>query len=146
MYSIQAVLTSFKVFQQMKLNLFYPNEMTPVLDDQYTEDEALPRTHGRIIHSTVVGLGPWRLGSAVTMCCEASRRRKRKLRQDAVWQMNLMKGLRMKRPIRLLGATRQQMDKRGKRRPMKMHVMNLPAQWRLLQPGNSSYQREARSC
>lgn len=60
-----------------------------------------PSTQGRIIHSTVVGAGPCLSClpcSVVTMCWEARSSRNRKVRYDAVWQMNLMKGLRMKRP------------------------------------------------
>lgn len=60
-----------------------------------------PSTQGRIIHSTVVGAGPCRSClpcSVVTICWEARSSRNRKVRYDVVWQMNFMKGLRMKRP------------------------------------------------
>lgn len=40
----------------------------------------LPRTQGRIIHSTVVGGGPCKLGRGEAMCCEAKKSRKRKVR------------------------------------------------------------------
>lgn len=39
-----------------------------------------PSTQGRIIHSTVVGAGPCRSCSVVTMCWEARSSRKRKVR------------------------------------------------------------------
>lgn len=40
----------------------------------------LPITQGRIIHSTVVGGGPCKLGRGEAMCCEAKKSRKRKVR------------------------------------------------------------------
>lgn len=57
-----------------------------------------------------------------------------------------MKGFRMNKPQRLFGETRYIIHKIGKIRPMRIHVMSFPAQWRLLQPGNSSYHRDASSC
>lgn len=40
----------------------------------------IPSTHGRIIHSTTVGGGPCMCRLVRAMCCEASSRRKRKVR------------------------------------------------------------------
>ncbi len=108
--------------------------------------EALPRTQGKIIHSTMVGGGPCTWRSVCTICCEARRRRKRKVRYEAVWQMNLMKGFLMKVPRVLFGARRYMREKTGKSRPMMKQVTSFTAQWRRLHPGNPSYHSVARSC
>lgn len=66
----------------------------------------LPRTHGKIIHSTMVGGGPCMLRSDLSMCWEASSSRNRKVKYDAVWQINLINGFLMNSPSGLLGAIR----------------------------------------
>lgn len=105
-----------------------------------------PRTQGNIIHSTTVGGGPWTWRSVLTMCWEARRSMKRKVRYDAVWQMNLIKGFLMNSPRLLLGDIRYAIDSMGNRNPMVMQVRSLTTQCFRRHPGKPSYHRVASNC
>lgn len=106
----------------------------------------LPRTQGRIIHSTMVGGGPCMWRSVLTICCDASRSKKRKVRYEPVWQINFINGFLMNSPSLLFGAIRYATDSTGNSSPMVTQVKSFTAQCFRLQPGKPSYQSVASSC
>lgn len=94
----------------------------------------------------MVGGGPCMWRSVLTICCDASRSKKRKVRYEPVWQINFINGFLMNSPSLLFGAIRYATDSTGNSSPMVTQVKSFTAQCFRLQPGKPSYQSVASSC